>query len=600
MTNGGRVRPITPYVELREFITFLYGDTDGFAYSPTKDPATKEWTENYFRWPRQERELINHIMASKDRLEVYLSPGMFKEPSSLKEHFLGSHVVWAELDYGLPSQKKMDSLGLSLPSRVIQSSEKDHQHWYWKLDYFETDQTNLEKITRAVTYALDGDLGTWNCNRVLRPPGTAHHESRKETKQLKRDNNSHSIAPFVSLPEPPASKEQSGKIPTEIPDLQDIIASYKWPASAFELYKKNSVDKDRSSALCRMAYECAEMGMQDNEILAVLLSCDERWKKFVNRDDRLDKLFDIILRARLKYPVLSSDAPLEDEFVLMGFYDFIKTEYHFEWVIDGVLQKHGVGLLSSQPGVGKTQFTMGLAISMALGVPYLNWPIQKPRKVSFISEEMGPADTQKFFKQMAQFYTPEELSLLQKNLFILAWGESIKLDKPNAQAKLLRMMDKYKLEGLFFDSLGTSLSKSPNDDQTVNDTFDFLKGRVIKDYDSFVWFIHHDRKPQIGNKKPRTLADIYGSQYIEAHITAGVNLWRDKPNSDHPIDVTCTKMRMANDFDDFRIERDPRTLSFKIIEDPRDNTPTGGRIYGRGPEQRIPRSRQRPDDIISI
>jgi hypothetical protein len=60
----------------------------------------------------------------------------------------------------------------------------------------------------------------------------------------------------------------------------------------------------------------------------------------------------------------------------------------------------------------------------------------------------------------------------------------------------------------------------------------------------FSWYIHHNRKATIGNKKPRTLDDVLGATVIAANTSAAYTLWSNDPQN-KVIDVICVKQRLA-------------------------------------------------------
>jgi hypothetical protein len=55
--------------------------------------------------------------------------------------------------------------------------------------------------------------------------------------------------------------------------------------------------------------------------------------------------------------------------------------------------------------------------------------------------------------------------------------------------------------------------------------------------------VHHDRKAQIGNKKPNSLEDMYGSFYIGATATTVIGLWAN--NKTYEIELSYLKVRLA-------------------------------------------------------
>jgi hypothetical protein len=112
------------------FLEEILGEKEGIAYVPTKDVKTGHFQQYFFAWPAQKREIITHLLLECKTKEVYLAPSLFKEMSSKKTDWLGSHFVWVEFD---GNALEVNRNGIPEPTLVIQSSTEGHEHWYWKL-----------------------------------------------------------------------------------------------------------------------------------------------------------------------------------------------------------------------------------------------------------------------------------------------------------------------------------------------------------------------------------------------------------------------------------------------------------------------------------
>src|SRR5258708_35993506 len=98
------------------------------------------------------------------------------------------------------------------------------------------------------------------------------------------------------------------------------------------------------------------MGMGNAEILSLLLNVDERWKKFLGRDDRVEQLLAIVGRARLKFP-----APIgfsEGGLPVMGSADFVAHDIQIGGALDVLLPKESLWLVVSRPALGNTQLSL--------------------------------------------------------------------------------------------------------------------------------------------------------------------------------------------------------------------------------------------------
>lgn len=550
-----------------EFFDFLYEDTRGFVYSATKNPATGEWLQYFFEWPSQRQELLEHVRDKSDSHEVYTAPSLYRRREATKEAWLGTHVLWAEFDYGTPSEIELDRLGVPSVSYRVRSSTDTHEHWYWKLGEFEVSGDALESLTRRIAYNLHADLGTWNRNRVLRPPNTVHHESGRSVVALSRTSARTSVGDFGSLREPPTAPTLDTV--DELPEVMECIAHYHWTENAFNTFRSNDIPVgDRSDRLCWLAYECATMGMGNAEILSVLLNVDERWKKFLGRDDRIEQLLAIVGRARLKFPLPAAFS--EGRLPVMGSADFVAQDIQIEWVIEGLLPKESLWVLVSPPAVGKTQLTLQLAIHMALGRSFLGFEITRPMRTVFFSLEMPEDNLHYFMKKMFAPFDEDELKLLNNNLLIVPLGYSIRFDNIAEQTRLLDLMDQWQPDGIMIDSLGTNVSNIDDTPAIIN-LLDFYKKQIMRRYGCFVGLIHHFRKGQVGNKKPSSLYDLFGSQYIGSTCDLVLSLWKDNPaDRNEPIAVNALKPRMGIGFDEFFITR-TEDLSFELVEE----APTG-------------------------
>lgn len=593
----GSVTSIDPRQDLSTFLDFLFGDETGYVYVPTKepDPENPVWRKYFFEWPTGRDQIINHIKIQAQTKEVYLAPALYKgNKDAEKEDFQGSQIVWVEFD-GNDAANVSD---IPEPNIKIRSSTDKHEHWYWKLDRFVDDINVLEDITQRLAYHLHADLGCWNANRVLRPPGTRHHESGLTVTVISWANESVTPHQFNALPPVPVKLLKEEDI-NFVPDALSVISKYIFPEGFLELLRARVVSpdeyerlsasdrdkvvgigKDRNRALTKLAHFCVEAvgpnnkGMSNAEVLGILYNADERWKKFYKRPDRKRRLLGIINHVRSKHPVAPNDQP--DDQPRLRVYtleEFMVTELKLEWLVEGLMHKKGLGILSGPPDIGKSQLSIRFAEKLAKGESFLNWSVTRPMKILLVSMEM-PHEELLYLMEGMQFPDNE---LLKQNLLILPLGYSIRLGNKAAQAELASVVDQFRPDGIVFDSLGVAMSDDINSEKIMLEALDYVNKVLRTGYGSFVWFIHHNRKPQPGNKAPKRLEDLFGSQYIGSSCTTGIGLWPAKTKG--LIEVNCLKLRMAKHFDSFYIQR-LTNLDFEIHKG--SITTTDGPIFPGG------------------
>lgn len=560
----GSVTRIDSNLELERFFDFIYGDQTGYVYSPTKDPDPNNpvFQQYFFEWPTEKEALIRHVQNKTVNLEVYYSPALFtNNKDAEKSNFKGTNVVWVEFDGNDPANVK----DIPEPCIKIKSSTDKHEHWYWCLNSFIQSIDTLEDITQRLAYHLDADLGCWNANRVLRPPGTRHHESGLLTSTFRWDPRPTPINSFNELPAVPIKLIQEQDI-NFIPQALEVIAKYSWAERAedFQFFMTPKIERGhRSSALAKLGHICIELGMTNAETLSLLLNADSRWGKFSKRKDQKARLLGIINYCRNRHPVdaVEEEALVSDnKLKVYTFEEFMNTEIKLEWVIEGLIHKKGLMMISGPPDVGKSQMFIRFAERIAQGKSFLHWQPEKPMRLLFVSMEMTHEELQYIMEAMQI----EINDLLRENFLIMPLGYSIRLTNLAAQGELTNIVEKFKPDGVIFDSFGVGIGDDINSEKIIFSALDYIHKVLRAHFGCFVGFIHHNRKPQVNNKKPTKIEDLFGSQYIGAALTTCIGLWPDNaadPTS--PIEVNCIKLRMAKKFAPFKTVRTPQ-LDFNL------------------------------------
>lgn len=532
------------------FFDWLYGGETGYVYLASKVPGNQhQFQQKFFEWPLQRQELVDHVQSYTPEWEVYMAPALFNSPSSKKADVKGAQVVWVEFDGNTPTELTT----LPPPTCRIQSSLEGHEHWYWKLDEW-LGPAELETINRAMTYMLGADSSGWDASQILRPPSTFNHKRQRQVHVLEWfKDGAVPVGLFDGLPQPPPPVEQP--VPEKIPGVQDVVAKYQFTENVWTLFKNGAPMGQRSSGLMALGYYCAEMNMTNEEMLAVILNADERWGKFQGRQDRMQRLLEIVTRARQKYPFRSSgSAPVvAPRLEPLGFLTLLRTEVNLEWAWEGFLQKAGYFLLTGPSGVGKTQFSLDAAGHFANGKMFLDRPVPHPLRIGFFSLEMGLVDLKHFLSQLCPAFTQDEQEQMEENLKFFALGEPIYLNRPEEKKMIEEVVGDLQLDGIMIDSLGSTTEGELSNESDTKNLMDW-NDRLRQSLGCFSWYIHHHRKATGENRKPNKLADIFGSQYITARATTVSTLW--PTTSPSQLEYLPLKVRLSAKPEPFQISRD--------------------------------------------
>ena len=68
----------SPVEGLKSFFDSIWGDTEGYAYLPTRDMKTDTWVKTFFPWPKGRTNIVNHVLvATAKGLDSYFARRSF-------------------------------------------------------------------------------------------------------------------------------------------------------------------------------------------------------------------------------------------------------------------------------------------------------------------------------------------------------------------------------------------------------------------------------------------------------------------------------------------------------------------------------------------
>ena len=391
-----------------------------------------------------------------------------------------------------------------------------------------------------------------------------------------------------------------------IPSVDDVKALARWDSIQKKVFDRSPDDfvseqRDRSRSLANLAHHGAELGWKDEEIYSVLRDADERWGKYTGRHNREQILLELINKARQKHgyePVKEFDIDkilkavdatdeerIGDDLGVMSIDELNSLELDVEWLVGGIMHSRGFGLLTGRQGTGKTQLALQLAACLATGQEnFLHWalPTNGAKKVLFLSLEMGSLILKIFTTPLRQNYPQPELG---KNMPILPLGQALPLDLKEGQEYFDAILERHQPDLVIIDSLETVASTELTDEGGVKPLMNYLAGLRDK-HNLALLIIHHHRKRSnefASQKRPNTLYDVYGSNYITAKIdfVLDVDKWRDSKGEQpdkNRLTLNTLKNRLAAEMDHPVDIRRDHTLHFTLHDEDAINKMAGDLI----------------------
>jgi AAA domain/RepB DNA-primase N-terminal domain len=398
-------------IEAEDFLELVYGERAGWVGLPAK--VGKYWVEFSTEWPGDGVITRRIDSCLRDREDLYYSVAQFQKKGRKIEDVMGSDWLWADLDEVHPTNASKLGFG---PTVAIQSSPGRYQA-LWKLDRV-LPPKKLEKLNRAVSYALDADRGGWDLTQVLRLPGTR--------------NFKYPEAPMVELmwyhsdlvydPYSIWSKVKAMLPPDELRAAVSVVI----PRSGISARAKallrtppeNVVAGERSSKLWELECLLAEAGLGVDEIHQLVWNC--AWNKHravhtgrVRLEKEIVKAIkhvgrQVALKAREAKPSKDKVGPPAPPPAAVGLpfmaYATVMSQVMEEpkWLVEDIWAADSHGIIGGEPKTAKTTIAMALGLAVASGKPFLGkYAVSDPGPVLFVQEENAPWMVQDRLRKLA-------------------------------------------------------------------------------------------------------------------------------------------------------------------------------------------------------
>jgi len=526
-------------------------------------------------WPKSRERILEFIIASNAKRKTpYYNPAMFEPDaqSNEKQYVMASWVLWCDFDGNAADARtilKADKR-LPAPSWRLQTGLDGHEHWYWILKAPAAPQ-QFEEINKRLAYYLDADIGCWNMNRVMRPPYTTNYMDAEKYEGkgyspmpvdfITKTGDKYDIEQFNFLPSVKDSVVESISDLGDIPSIADVLAKYKWTSQALDIFKNPPTGKGkRSDSIVLLSYLCAEAGMTDEAIYAVISDVDERIGKFTGRADRERRLAEIIVKVRAKHPYaepVEVKQSKEDIQLVYTANELLRSDFQIEWLIKDLIVARTTNFISAESGIGKSRLAMQLAKAMATGTMFLKWPCERQISVMYLSLEM-PGDMLKHF--LTGLLVGKEMDEdASSNFMLVPLGRPLDIAKPEGYGLIEMLVKEHKPEVLIIDAMGKLTFEKMEETQAkeINNQLN----KLTSDYGTTFFIIHHNRKPDLTGKKRPGLGDVYGNQYVVTDASTVLTMFM--PDNQAHVELIFAKSR-AYPADDYIVMNGKDGFSFTL------------------------------------
>ena len=220
--------------------------------------------------------------------------------------------------------------------------------------------------------------------------------------------------------------------------------------------------------------------------------------------------------------------------------ELISQSHDVEWLVDGVLPRDGVLLITGEAGIGKTWMVLALAMALDGGKPWLDEFSTIATKVLMIDEESSPSLLKDRFQKLKA----------QTSGTLMLVGAGVMLDDDQRYDALEDLMEREQPGVVVMDSLVRFHGADENHSgemAKVNGRID----RLRRKHNCAFVICHHRKKPGMGPSDPANA--FRGSSEIKAFPDVHIDIQRG-PDGPPQILVSMPKCRQQEAIDPFMVE----------------------------------------------
>lgn len=248
-----------------------------------------------------------------------------------------------------------------------------------------------------------------------------------------------------------------------------------------------------------MAARLGELGISPVSTRAILEYADGKWGKFLGREDRADRLEQLLHKAEQVRP----DSSL-GRYVPVSLSQLKDSAPDIDWLIEGLLAKGTYGIITGGTGVGKSRLGLQLGMCLAKGVKW-EYEMTKSR-VLYGSHEMGPHELVNFTEKLS---LGMPLSESEDIFHLIPIGSPISLLTQEGRDFYLQYLDEYDV--FFFDTASSSTHLSMLDEATGLGLVSFFN--LLTSEGKTVIVLGHDTKEGVRNNRAAA-EDAYGHRLL--------------------------------------------------------------------------------------
>lgn len=515
----------------------------------------RSWQEGRaFHWPTDKPKILAHLQQHTDN-ELYFTPMMFGARSRRSEHGITGDRMWADLD-GVDPETITERLK---PTYAWETSPGRYAAvWCMNSTRPEIAEPGMEN--HRLTAYLGADPSGWDATQLLRVPGSANNKAEyprgTRGRMVWSDRERHDWRKFDALPQVPISAmtpevDVFNESLLDGIDRHDVWGRVRLAVSPRirEFMKMKDTDGlDRSEVAWQMERELADAGCTLLEMVAVMRPTI--WNKYEGRQDEIKRLITECTKAR-NAPSTPDDpdmlevddsTPKPD---LMPFWldDAYLNQPEPNWLIPDLVPVGGCGFISGIPKSMKSWLGLDMAISLSVGIEFLERKPHRPVNVIYIQQE-DPASLVRdrhvtIASTKAPEHAPDAFLRPSRGMLYIVVQSGFTASDPGWQSWLDEQIRDHEVDLVIMDTLAT-VAGDVDTDKAVE-----VKARILnplkqiaRAHDCAMAIVHHNTK---GGTNARAGQNMSGSGQIHAWADWGIYVTEKKEHNNQITMAVETK-----------------------------------------------------------
>jgi hypothetical protein len=272
------------------------------------------------------------------------------------------------------------------PSIVINSGNGYHLYWILNTPAKIGDIPKIEDINRRLVNHFGGDKGSADAAHILRLPGTYNVKDSPKLVTVERINDkTYCIEDFDFLP------------PVKPPELPSPLLKETLEEWHTQILRGVSEGERHTSAI-RLAGRYQQKGLTENEVQILMAQWNEKNHPPLSGSELSKTIMDIFNRNNKNNNINSSssqDFSSVLETSVMRVNDFMHKILPVKpFIINPLLKKGEIIMISAARGVGKTWFALSLGFMSTRQLSIGDWTTETPTPTLYLDGEMSQDEMQ--------------------------------------------------------------------------------------------------------------------------------------------------------------------------------------------------------------